>query len=306
MLGLDDYGSSDEEGPQAPPSDETNQTARPTPKKQAVDELSEDKAPQASDQNTTTQPAEAAPPAEAEPAPGPSLPPSAEDIPADAPAPGPSAPPAAEPEDTNGAASAPQSPYSAGRALVRNLTMPRVPNFDIPPSPPGSPPPATTAKFANFLEIKAKGIHFNQRLEGSSMLRNPSLLHKLRGFAGISDEDQYATTLPADVAVPTTFPPWAYAEQLGKSQQEIAKKREEEQRKTQRDALEFVPASTSGSSGLGIGDGKSISMTERVRAGLSREGTGSPQVSDGGKRREGDRRDQLSDLEQYSADEREQ
>lgn len=169
--------------------------------------------------------------------------------------------------------------------------MPRTPNFDIPPSPPGSPPAKTTAQFAHFLEIKKKGQHFNERLENSSALRNPSLLHKLRGFAGISDEDQYATTLPADVAVPTSFPPWAYAEQLGKAQQEITRKREEEQRKTQREALEFVPATASGSSGLGMGDGKGVSMAERVRAGLSREGSGSPQVSDGGKRREPERRD---------------
>ncbi|EKG14993.1 HCNGP-like protein [Macrophomina phaseolina MS6] len=173
--------------------------------------------------------------------------------------------------------------------------MPPVANFDIPPSPPGSPPPKTTAQFAHFLEIKKKGIHFNERLENSSALRNPSLLHKLRGFAGIDDEAQYATTLPPEVAVPAKFPSWAYAEQLGKVQQEISKKREEEQKKTQRDALEFVPASGSGTSGLGIGDGKGTTMAERVRAGLSREGSGSPQVSDSGKRRESDRRDREND-----------
>lgn len=256
------------------------------------------KEPTAPDQNTTAQPVETAPPAEAEaeaeaePTPGPSLPPATENLFADTPAPGPAAPLSAQLGDPSGAVSAPQSPYSAGRAMVRNMTMPPAPNFDIPPSPPGSPPPKTTAQFAHFLEIKKKGVHFNERLENSSALRNPSLLHKLRGFAGIDDGAQYATTFPAEVAVPTTFPSWAYAEQLGKRQQEITKKREEEQKKTQRDALEFVPASGSGSSGLGVGDGKATtSMAERVRAGLSREGSGSPQVSDSGKRRDSDRRD---------------
>ncbi|KAG9885164.1 hypothetical protein KCV02_g19196, partial [Aureobasidium melanogenum] len=77
----------------------------------------------------------------------------------------------AEDED----ASAPPSPYTANRLMLRNLTMPPVPNFQIPPSPPGSPPPDTTTKFARFLDLKKKGTHFNQRLYHSSALRNPGL-----------------------------------------------------------------------------------------------------------------------------------
>ncbi|KAL1616375.1 hypothetical protein SLS54_008471 [Diplodia seriata] len=287
MLGLDEYGSSDEEEGQEPQPSEAKKASLPTPAQPAVEKPAEGKAPSAPDQKTTAQPT--AP--ESEPAPGPFLPHPTEEAAADAPAPGPSAPPVDEPGDSNGAASAPQSPYSAARAIVRNLTMPPVPNFEIPPSPPGSPPLKSTKQFAHFLELKKKGVHFNQRLENSSALRNPSLLHKLRGFASIDDEAQYATILSADVAVPTVFPSWAYAENLGKSQREIARKREEEQKKTQREALEFVPASDPGSSGLGIGKGEGISMAERVRAGLDREGSGSPQVSDGGKRKDGDRRD---------------
>ncbi|OJD35035.1 proteasome component pre4 [Diplodia corticola] len=280
MLGLDEYGSSDEEETQAPQPSEAKKASLPTPAQPAVEKPAEGKAPGAPDQKNAAQPTE--PTA----APDPSFPDPTEGVPTDAPAPGPSAPPVDEPEESNGAAAAPQSPHSATRAIVRDLTMPPVPSFEIPPSPPGSPPPKSTKQFAHFLELKKKGVHFNQRLENSSALRNPSLLHKLRGFASIDDEAQYATTLPSDVAVPTVFPSWAYAENLGKSQREIARKREEEQKKTQREALEFVPASDLGSSGLGIGNGEGISMAERVRAGLSREGSGSPQVSDSGKRKD--------------------
>ncbi|KAB2578531.1 hypothetical protein DBV05_g2820 [Lasiodiplodia theobromae] len=293
MLGLDDYESSDEEAARVPQPSKARKASLPTPVQPAVEKPAEGKASAAPDQKPAAQPAGPTPAPDAESAPGPFLPASTEET--DAPAPGPSAPPAAEPEDPNGPASEPQSPYSAARAIVRNLTMPPVPNFEIPPSPPGSPPPKSTKQFAHFLELKKKGVHFNQRLQNSSALRNPSLLHKLRGFASIDDEAQYATTLSTDVAVPPVFPSWAYAENLGKSQREIARKREEEQKKTQREALEFVPASDPGSSGLGIGNGDRVSMAERVRAGLSREGSGSPQVSDSGKRKEGDRRDRGND-----------
>ena len=136
----------------------------------------------------------------------------------------------------------PASPYTTRRTLVRNLTMPPVPNFDIPPSPPGSPPPATTAKFDRFLELKKKGVHFNERLQQSAALRNPSLLAKLMDFAGISQQDQYASALPDNLAVPTTFPDWAYADNLVKEHARIANAKDEESKKKMREALDFVPA----------------------------------------------------------------
>ncbi|KAK8180163.1 HCNGP-like protein-domain-containing protein [Phyllosticta capitalensis] len=287
MLGLVDYGSSEDEGAEAP---QNPQTAKPPPA---------DPPGQAKDSNgavgeRTEQISQQPNPPSTETAPGPSLPPP-QAIRDDAPAPGPAAPPTEGLGESNGSESAPQSPYSAARAAVRSLTMPKVPNFDIPPSPPGSPPPKTTAQFAHFLEIKKKGHHFNDRLENTSALRNPSLLQRLRTFAGIDGEYQYATTLPEDVALPTKFPRWAYAEELAKSQQEIGRKREEEQRKSQK--VEFVPE---GTSGLGLGSGKGTSMAERVRAGLSRESSGSPATSDNGKRRDDDKRDQGDDRRKRS------
>ncbi|KAK8198811.1 HCNGP-like protein-domain-containing protein [Phyllosticta paracitricarpa] len=296
MLGLDDYESSEDEGVNVSRHDQTakptsaippeqakeSKTANPKdwngPKIMAANGAAEELPEQISQPSIP-------PPANTAPAPGPSLP-QKQNIPADAPAPGPAAPPTNNSGDSNGAESAPLSPYSAARAAVRSLTMPKAPNFDIPPSPPGSPPPKTTAQFSHFLEIKKKGHHFNDRLENTSALRNPSLLQRLRTFAGIDGEQQYATTLPEDVALPTKFPRWAYAEELAKSQQEVGRKREEEQRKSQK--VEFVPE---GSSGLGLGSGKGTSMAERVRAGLSRESTGSPATSDSGKRRDDQKKD---------------
>lgn len=136
----------------------------------------------------------------------------------------------------------PASPYTANRLLLRNLTMPPIPNFDIPPSPPGTPPPATTAKFARFLDLKKKGVHFNERLNQSSALRNPGLLSKLMEFAGVSQEDQYASSLPEHLAVATKFPEWAYGDKLVKEHERIAKRKEEEKAKAQREAIDFVPA----------------------------------------------------------------
>jgi hypothetical protein len=143
---------------------------------------------------------------------------------------------------------APGSQYAHTRALIQNLTLPTVPNFGIPPSPPGSPPQKATKKFVQFLELKKKGQHFNQRLEGSSVLRDPGHMRRLMDFAGVSEEDSYASTLPEHVAIPAVFPEWAYVEELKTSQKRIAKTKEQERPKAPREALEFVSASKSASS----------------------------------------------------------
>ncbi|KAI9766536.1 MAG: hypothetical protein M1840_006494 [Geoglossum simile] len=195
------------------------------------------------------------------------------------------------------ASSTPASPYSASRSLIRDLTLPPVPNLNIPPSPPGSPPLGTTAKFAHFLELKKQGIHFNEKLARSSALKNPSLFHKLMSFAGIEGQAQYASTLPKEIWDPEAFPNWAYREELAKSQQEITKRLEEERAREQREAIDFTSATASGDSSRGgtpglpsSGKGLGRSAAERIMAGLDRERTRSPLVQDSGKRREIERR----------------
>jgi hypothetical protein len=177
---------------------------------------------------------------------------------------------------------APQSPYSTDRALIRDLTLPTVPNYDIPTSPPGSPDASANAKFKHFLSLKQQGIHFNEKLARSSALKNPSLMQKLMDFSGIGEGDQYATTLPKDVWDPNGFPEHVYKEGLTKSQQQIRKKLEDKKARGQRDAVDFVPATAStdsSRSGTPSAGGRMgpKSAAERVLAGLDRGRSSSPQ-----------------------------
>jgi hypothetical protein len=137
----------------------------------------------------------------------------------------------------------PQSPYSANRSLVHDLTLPSIPDFDIPSSPPGSPPPAINKKFNQFLNLKKKGVHFNQKLEQSAALKNPNLMDKLMRFVELEGASQYETTLPKDVWNPDAFPQWAYRENLKKSREQIIKEREAHNASGARKAVDFVPAS---------------------------------------------------------------
>lgn len=115
----------------------------------------------------------------------------------------------------------PGSPYTSNRLTIQNLTLPTVPNWDIPPSPPGSPPQKATKKFTQFLDLKKKGQHFNSRLETSSVLRDPNHLQKLNSFAGINDSDQYSSVLPDTTGVPSIWPVWAYGDELNATQKRM-------------------------------------------------------------------------------------
>ena len=182
----------------------------------------------------------------------------------------------------------PQSPFFMNRATIRDLTLPTVPNLDIPPSPPGSPPPGLDKKFEHFLELKRRGVHFNEKLARSSALKNPNLLGKLMGFAGVEEDEQYSSTLPKDVWDPSGFPAWAFKEELAKSQQEVLKQQTEERAKVQRESIDFVSASASASAQSGrdgtpasVSNNKGLrgSAAERIMAGLDRERLRSPQMS---------------------------
>lgn len=149
----------------------------------------------------------------------------------------------------------PSSPYSANRALLHQLTLPTVPDLDIPQSPPPGSPSSDarrgglTAKFDKFLELKrTKGVHFNARIADSRAFRNPEQTDKLLGFIGIEtkfDRDsgaagasQYATTLPSDLWNPAGFPAWAYRVQLRRTQEKQAKERT----RAQGEAVQFISA----------------------------------------------------------------
>lgn len=149
----------------------------------------------------------------------------------------------------------PSSPYTANRSLIHNLTLPTVPNLDIPPSPPTSPSSATaqaalTARIDKFLELKRKkDTHFNAKIADSHALKNPPLMDKLLAFVGVGttfDEgpavatEQYATTLPTDLWDPSSFPEWAYRGQLRRSQERLQKDKGRERG----EAVHFVPATS--------------------------------------------------------------
>ncbi|KAK1833861.1 HCNGP-like protein-domain-containing protein [Podospora conica] len=143
----------------------------------------------------------------------------------------------------------PRSPYTATRALLRDLTLPALPNMDIPPSPPSSPRPAgldaLNAKFDTFLRLKRAGPepqHFNARLAASESLRNPALADKLLGFAGA---DEYGTTLGKGVWDPRVFPGWAFKAALRTAHEEGRSRGAGEK-------VEFVSAgSAAGATGTG-------------------------------------------------------
>lgn len=138
--------------------------------------------------------------------------------------------------------------------------MPPVPNFNIPDAP---PPPAQNSEeaatlaavakqFERFLELKKQGVHFNERLQNSTSLRNPSLLPKLMAFAEITQEDCYKSTLPEELAVPSRWPEDCHVESLLRQNE-----RREKKRLAEREKVDFVPAQ------VGQGSGKSTPHDER-------------------------------------------
>ncbi|KAK2783927.1 hypothetical protein FQN52_009448 [Onygenales sp. PD_12] len=277
MLGLAAYSSS---------SEDEDQPSRPANAQQP-------KQPESSLQNTPVLPADGA---------GPDQPPQPAIEDPNKPLVGPFQPSQhPSPANDTPSTSRKSSPFSSNRTLIHDMTLPPIPNLDIPPSPPGSPNPAANQKFAHFLSLKRQGVHFNEKLASSSSLRNPGLLSKLMEHAGIDEQVQYATSLPADLWDTSTLPPWGYKEELQKSQQDIRRKIEEKKASTPREAIDFVSGGASGESSRGgtpaSGKGK-LSAAERVMAGLSRERTSSPMNPERGGRASLERRPRGGDLSQ--------
>jgi hypothetical protein len=135
------------------------------------------------------------------------------------------------------------------RDTVRYLTQPSHPMTSIPPSPPGSPDPALNAKFKRFLELKAKGVHFNDDLGRKSTFRNPSLLATLMYRAGLENDVQYKTSVPLSIWNPLDFPPHAFKEELLRSQQSLRDQQlaaKKSQSAAGKRTIEFTSGGTSG------------------------------------------------------------
>ena len=183
--------------------------------------------------------------------------------------------------------SPPASPHANYHATVRSLTLPAIPNLDIPRSPLGSPTAGADPRFSHFIGLKKQGIHFNAKLASSSALKNPSLLPRLMVSAGVRSEQQYTTTLPTKLWDPLVFPTWAYKEELTEVQHVYLQKKEEESVRFQRDSIGFVAAGTpERSNGLVVSRGAKGSAAERLMAGLDKHGKSSPPLKAAGVRKE--------------------
>ncbi|PYI23337.1 hypothetical protein BO86DRAFT_426748 [Aspergillus japonicus CBS 114.51] len=134
---------------------------------------------------------------------------------------------------------------SASRTIIHDLTLPPVPNLDIPPSPPSSPDPSADAKFAHFLSLKKQGVHFNEKLSGSASLRNPSLLKAMMNHAGIDDRAQYQAALPPAIWNAPDLPSWGFMEEIRQAQRDIQGTMEERRSARQREEIAFVAATSS-------------------------------------------------------------
>lgn len=102
---------------------------------------------------------------------------------------------------------------------------------------------ATTEKLSRFLALKKQDVHFNARLQQSSSLRNPSLLPKLMAYAGITQEESYASSLPEELAVPRRWPEEYYVEGLVRENEQ----REKRRRLAEKGKIDFVSAASDAS-----------------------------------------------------------
>ncbi|KAL2119066.1 hypothetical protein VTJ04DRAFT_6026 [Mycothermus thermophilus] len=298
-MGLVQYDSSDEDEEIQPPPQTT--TAQPEPST-SVSEPDPSTSTQAAPPGSTEP--EPKPPAATSHSPTPGPRPVATTQPGPSPAPGPAAasttlrpeplgparpPPSAtttnplpEPDEEAAAAEQPDLAFlstaeptnpQSRAALLRDLTLPAVPNLDIPPSPPSSPRTAAavdalTTKVQNLLRVKrTRGVHFNGRLIESKGMRDPGLPDRLMKFVGVETEfssssseagnekdggggedegndvaiAQYETVLPPAIYNPYGFPAWAYRPALRKAQDKAQKERE----RGKGEKVEFVSAGSS-------------------------------------------------------------
>lgn len=114
-----------------------------------------------------------------------------------------------------------EMPSMSEKDLLRYLTQPSHPMASFPPEAASEADPAITARFKRFLELKAKGVHFNEDLAGKSSFKNPTLFASLLERSHLPSRSQYASSVPSEVFSMNLFPPWAYKEELLKSQQAL-------------------------------------------------------------------------------------
>ena len=139
----------------------------------------------------------------------------------------------------------------AEQDLVRHLTQASHSMGAIPPSPPGSPNPATDARLKRFLDLKATGLHFNEDLAKKNSFRNPALFSNLADRVGLGEHEQYATSISPSLYGLAELPPYAYKEELARSQQSMRDQqaaRKKQAATAGRRTIDFAAAGASGTS----------------------------------------------------------
>lgn len=137
-------------------------------------------------------------------------------------------------------------PHMSERDLLRYLTQPTHPIETLPPEPTTPADSSVTMKLRRFIDLKSKGIHFNEDLVGKASFRNPNLFASLLERTGLSPEAQYISALPPGVLSMNTLPAWAYKEALHETQKSLIadhKSTRKAQSTTGKRTIDFTPAS---------------------------------------------------------------
>ena len=104
-----------------------------------------------------------------------------------------------------------------------------------------------TARVQRFLALKEQGIHLNEMLASKPALRNPNILANLMTFAGISEEESWASSLPPRLQVGGRdgFDASQSVERL-----ELERKRQRERNQKEREHIEFSKGAKEHSIGI--------------------------------------------------------
>ena len=106
------------------------------------------------------------------------------------------------------------------------------------------------AKVSHFRDLKRQSVHFNAKLASAATLKNPGLLPKLMGSAGLTNtKTQYATSLDLEHWDPQGFPSEVFADEIDRMQKDLLKKKQAERIGSEREFVQAASAANGGGFG---------------------------------------------------------